>query len=102
MDAALQCILSNYNHLDLAGDIIEKHEHASGLGASCDVYKAWSKKRNLKVAVKQFRVYLTKDTSFARVGIFALRLRFVTFDDNLLSLVEIRKRDSHLGKPEAS
>ncbi|KLO11692.1 kinase-like protein [Schizopora paradoxa] len=62
----LEGILSELSHLDLAGEIVEKEPHASGLGGSCDVYTAWSRKHEKKVAVKQVRAFLKKDLSLAK------------------------------------
>lgn len=60
-------ILARLSHLNLEGDIVQKQPYASGLGFSCDVYSAWSTKLNKKVAVKQIRVFLKKDLTFAKV-----------------------------------
>lgn len=63
----LEEILSGLSHLDLAGEIVDKEPHASGLGGSCDIYTARSRKHGKKVAVKQVRAFLRKDLSLAKV-----------------------------------
>ncbi|KLO13891.1 kinase-like protein [Schizopora paradoxa] len=62
----LEKILSGLSNLNLDGKIVRKQPHASGLGGSCDVYSAWSKKHHKKVAVKQIRAYLRKDRNLAK------------------------------------
>ena len=63
----LKEIISSLSHLNLEGKIVNKTIHASGFGGSCDVYSAFSTKHNRKVAVKQIRVFMTKDKDFAKV-----------------------------------
>ena len=64
----LKDILSGLSHLDLEGQIVNKHMYASRFGSSCDVYTAWSNKHNKKVAVKQIRVFMIGDQAFAKVN----------------------------------
>ncbi len=59
--------MSDLSHFDLKNQIVDKEAHASGLGGSCDVYSARSKKHGKNVAVKQIRAFLAKDLSFAKV-----------------------------------
>jgi len=46
-------ILSGLSHLDLKDDIVDKQERASGLGGTCDVYSACSRKHTKKVAGRE-------------------------------------------------
>ncbi|KLO07299.1 kinase-like protein [Schizopora paradoxa] len=64
----LETILTNLPPacLNLEGQIINKELHASAFGGSCDVYTAWSVKHRRKVAVKQIRVFMAKNRSFAK------------------------------------
>jgi len=63
---ALKSILAELSFLDLAGCIIEKKPNASNFGGYADVYTARSTKHNRTVAVKQVRIHLQKDVSFAK------------------------------------
>ena len=65
---SLDKILSGLSHLNLDGAIINRQAHASGFGSSCDVYSAWSVKHKKKVAIKQIRLFMAKDHSFAKVS----------------------------------
>lgn len=64
----LQWILSEKSHLNIGEFITDRQEHASGLGASCDVFSAWSEKHKKKVAVKRIRAFLLEDKKFAKVS----------------------------------
>ena len=81
----LEGILSQLSHLDLAGEIIDKEPHASGLGGSCDVYTAHSKKHGKKVAVKQVRAFLKKDLSLAKVRLYMYRSSARDIDRKLIA-----------------
>ena len=62
-------LLNSLSHLDLGGSIVPVEQRDSKIGGYSDVYSAWSKKHNIKVAVKQVRNILRKDVSFIKVGI---------------------------------
>lgn len=64
----LEWILSEKSHLNIGEFITKKQEHASGLGASCDVLTAWSVKHHMKVAIKRIRAFLLEDKKFAKVS----------------------------------
>ncbi len=60
---------SGLSHFNLEGVIVQKRAHASEVG---DVYTAWSKRHDKKVAVKQIRAFLIKDPSLAKVRLVFL------------------------------
>ncbi len=76
----LQWILSEKSYLNIGEFITNRQEHASGLGASCDVFSAWSDKHNKKVAVKRIRAFLLKDKKFAKVSNFLFVLQCLTLE----------------------
>lgn len=59
--------LAKLSHLDLAGYIIHKQPYASNLGGHSDVFSAWSTTHGKRVAVKQIRIFMKNDMSFAKV-----------------------------------
>ncbi|KLO13881.1 kinase-like protein [Schizopora paradoxa] len=86
MDKLLN-ILASLSHLSLEGQIVEKQSFVSGLGGSCDVYKAWSTKHNKRVAVKQIRAFLTKEPSFAKKLAREIRIWSELEHENVLPLL---------------
>lgn len=92
----LEKILSDLSALNLEGKIVRKQPHASGLGGSCDVYSAWSKKHNKKVAVKQIRAYLKKDRSLAKVRLInSSNTRIDVIEQKLASEIRIWAKLNH-------
>lgn len=61
----LQITLLHLSHLNLTGRIVDKERNPFSSGGSSDVYSAWSKKHNEKVAVKVLRMFIQKSESFA-------------------------------------
>ncbi|KLO11698.1 kinase-like protein [Schizopora paradoxa] len=83
----LEGILSELSHLDLAGEIVDKEPHASGLGGSCDVCTAWSRKHERKVAVKQVRAFLKKDLTLAKRLAREICIWAKLYHENILPLL---------------
>ncbi|KLO13867.1 kinase-like protein [Schizopora paradoxa] len=80
-------ILAALSHLSLEGKIVQRQPYASGLGGSCDVYTAWSLKHEKKVAVKQIRAFLRKDSSLAKKLAKEIRIWSKLEHDNVLPLL---------------
>jgi len=83
----LQWILSEKSYLNIGEFITNRQEHASGLGASCDVFSAWSDKHNKKVAVKRIRAFLLKDKKFAKRLAREIRIWASLEHENVLPLL---------------
>jgi len=65
-DDNLKRLLARLSAFDLAEYIVQKQPHASKLGGFADVFTAYSTKHRTKVALKQVRVHLKNDFSFAK------------------------------------
>ncbi len=64
----LEKILSDFPHLNLKDQIVNKDIYASRFGASSDVYSAWSLRHKRKVAVKRIRTFMTNDEALVKVS----------------------------------
>ncbi|KLO19855.1 kinase-like protein [Schizopora paradoxa] len=62
----LEWILFEKSHLNVGQYITNKQEHPSVLGASCDVFSAWSVKHNTQVAVKRIRAFMLEDKKLTK------------------------------------
>ncbi|KLO14121.1 kinase-like protein [Schizopora paradoxa] len=91
----LKEILSSLSHLDLEGQIINRTAHASGFGGSCDVYSAFSIRHNKTVAVKQIRVFMTKDRDFAKRLAKEIRIWITLDHENVLPLLGFTADGDH-------
>jgi len=83
----LETILSGLAHLNLEGKIVRKQPYASALGASCDVYTAWSKRHKKKVAIKQIRVFLKTEKDLAKKLAKEIRIWSKLKHENVLPLL---------------
>lgn len=63
----LETTLSDLSHLNLKDLITEKDLSSPRIGASSEVYPAWSLRHGVMVAVKQIRIFMTKDDVFIKV-----------------------------------
>ncbi|KLO19806.1 kinase-like protein [Schizopora paradoxa] len=61
----LQSVLSRLPELNLTGQILNTKTQAAGLGGSSDVYRAWSKRHGVTVAVKRLRVFIQNAEALA-------------------------------------
>ncbi|KLO19003.1 kinase-like protein [Schizopora paradoxa] len=70
----LQHELAQLSHLNLAGYISSKQPYAYKLGGQSDVFRAWSTKHGRRVAVKQVRIFMRNDLSFAKKLVKEMRI----------------------------
>lgn len=95
--APLEQTLSSLAHLNMKDDIIDRQEAPEEYGGTCDVFTAWSKKFDKKVAVKRIRVHLQGDETFAKVCVENHRSQSVLTRLMVANL----QRNANLGKVAA-
>ncbi|KLO10839.1 kinase-like protein [Schizopora paradoxa] len=79
-------LLEPLSYLDLEGSILPMKQRESKIGGYSDVYSAWSKRHNIKVAVKQVRNILRKDVSFIKKFVNEIRIWAKLEHENVLPL----------------
>lgn len=63
----LLAVLSKLSHLDLKDNIEDESYVSTSIGGYSDIYCAWSKRHEKRVAVKKFRFHLLTERSFEKV-----------------------------------
>ncbi len=97
---AMMAVFSKLAHLDLSEQIYDIQPISNGLGTSCDMFTAYLRPGNTKVAVKRLRVLLTEGDNIninVRNLLAAILLLFnsldVEFGQRIVRPVETRAQE---------